>query len=187
MKQPDSRHHVASPARTTDEVRRLFHMKRALELAASCPSKPFGAIIVRSDTDEVVGEGFNRTIEDPILHAEIVAIHDCARQNPNVPWETLELFTTAEPCAMCQCAIAFARISFVYYGTSSAWLKERNWRQIDIRAEEVIRRTPWSKTIVVGGILATECNALFERARQCSGPTTVKSPLSSRTKPRKCS
>jgi tRNA(adenine34) deaminase len=36
------------------------------------------------------------------------------------------------------------------------------WQQIDIRAEEVARRTPFRQSRVIGGILAEECNALFE-------------------------
>ena len=39
------------------------------------------------------------------------------------------------------------------------------WRQIDIRAEEVARRTPFRNTRVIGGILEQECNALFEAAQ----------------------
>jgi tRNA(adenine34) deaminase len=39
------------------------------------------------------------------------------------------------------------------------------WRQIDIRAEKVARRTPFRNTRVIGGILEQECNALFEAAQ----------------------
>ena len=36
--------------------------------------------------------------------------------------------------------------------------------QIDIRAEEVAKRTPFRKCAIIGGILENECNALFRAA-----------------------
>jgi hypothetical protein len=44
------------------------------------------------------------------------------------------------------------------------------WRQIDILAEEVVRRSPsWSCTIV-GGVLEQECDALFAAAARNDQP-----------------
>jgi len=65
---------------------------------------------------------------------------------------------------MCQGAIEWAGIPTVYYGTSIPYLKASGWWQIDIRAEEVGRRTPFRHTRIVGGILERECNALFDAA-----------------------
>ena len=155
--------------KTSNQARQLLFMKHALKLAASSPKKPFGAVIVHTATNEILAEAVNLTDEDPILHAEIDVIHRCARLVPKVVWGSLELYTTAEPCAMCQCAIAFARIPFVCFGTSGEWLRERGWRQIGIGAEEVRRRTPWSVTTVIGGVLEAECNVLFEAARPYRG------------------
>ena len=61
--------------------------------------------------------------------------------------------------------IAWAGISAVYYGTSIRHLQDRGWNQIDIRADEVARRTPFRRISVVGGILESECDALFAAAR----------------------
>ena len=33
--------------------------------------------------------------------------------------------------------------------------------RIDIRAEEVIRRTPFRETRILGGVLEAECDSLF--------------------------
>lgn len=173
-----------NPAESSDYLSRkgqyerwVVYMRHALKIACSSPQKPFGAILVHTVTGEIISEGFNSTDEDPILHAEIAAIHNCARRTAKLPWQELELYTTAEPCAMCQCAIEFARIPFVCYGTSSSWLQQHGWRQIGIQAEEVIRRTSWSKTVIVGGILADECNALLEAARsQCKPSISTISP-----------
>jgi tRNA(Arg) A34 adenosine deaminase TadA len=67
---------------------------------------------------------------------------------------------------MCQSAIEWAGMATVYFGTSIPFLQEHGWRQIDIRAEEVARRTPFRNTKVISGILERECNALFEAANR---------------------
>lgn len=139
-------------------------MRRAITLAKQIPQLPFGAVIVQRATGEIVAEGFNRSSESPTFHGEIDAINRCAALHRAIDWSELDLYTTAEPCPMCQGAIEWAGIATVYYGTSIPYLKDRGWCQIDIRAEEVARRTPFRQTRVVGGILALECNQLFDAA-----------------------
>jgi tRNA(Arg) A34 adenosine deaminase TadA len=139
-------------------------MRRAIALVKQVPELPFGAVIVRRATGEIVAEGWNRSSESPTYHGEIDAINRCAAAHRSIDWTTVDLYTTAEPCPMCQGAIEWAGIATVYYGTSIPYLTERGWWQIDIRAEEVARRTPFRRTRIVGGILAAECNALFDAA-----------------------
>ncbi len=140
------------------------YMRRAIALAKKVPQLPFGAVIIRRETGEIVAEGFNRSSESPTFHGEIDAINRCAAAHSSIAWTELDLYTTAEPCPMCQSAIEWAGIATVYYGTSIPYLKDRGWWQIDIRAEEVARRTPFRQTRVVGGILESECNPLFDAA-----------------------
>jgi len=78
------------------------------------------------------------------------------------------LYTTAEPCPMCIGAILWSGIGTVVFGTSIRFLQRRGWRQIDIRAGEVVRRSPWTCEIA-GGVLERECNALFLAARRTRG------------------
>ena len=140
------------------------YMRRAIALAKQVPRLPFGAVIVQRATGEIVAEGFNRSSDSPTFHGEIDAINRCAAAHPSIDWTELDLYTTAEPCPMCQSAIEWAGIGTVYYGTSIPYLKDRGWPQIDIRAEEVARRTPFRHTRIVGGILESECNPLFDAA-----------------------
>ncbi len=140
------------------------YMRRAITMAQKVPELPFGAVIVRQITGEIVAEGFNRSSESPTFHGETDAINRCAAAHRSIDWAELDLYTTAEPCPMCQSAIEWAGISNVYYGTTIPYLQSRGWWQINIRAEEVARRTPFRQTKVVGGILEAECNALFEAA-----------------------
>ena len=76
----------------------------------------------------------------------------------------LVLYTTAEPCPMCQGAILWTGIEMVVFGTSICSLQKMGWRQIDILAEEVIRRSPAWRCTITGGVLEQECDALFALA-----------------------
>jgi tRNA(adenine34) deaminase len=78
--------------------------------------------------------------------------------------DKLALYTTAEPCPMCQAAILWTGIESVFYGTSIRSLQIMGWRQIDISAEEVVRRSPTWRCTITGGILEHECDALFAMA-----------------------
>lgn len=139
-------------------------MRQAITAAQRAPALPFGAVIVRRHTGQVVAVGVNRTGDSPTFHAEIDAINQCAATHPDIAWNELDLYATAEPCPMCQSAVEFAGIQNVHYGTSIPWLRARGWWQIDLRAEEVSRRAPGKGARVVGGVLEGECNALFETA-----------------------
>lgn len=140
------------------------YMGRAIELALQVPEFPFGAVIVRRATGEIVAEGYNRSALNPTWHGEIDAINRCAEDHRSADWSEFDLYTTAEPCPMCQGAIEWAGIGTVYYGTSIPYLQSRNWWQIEIRAEEVAAKTAFRKCRIVGGILEAECNALFDNA-----------------------
>jgi tRNA(adenine34) deaminase len=139
-------------------------MRQAIAAAQRAPALPFGAVLVRRHTGQVVAVGFNRTDDSPTFHAEIVAINTCAAEHPGIAWNELDLYATAEPCPMCQGAVEFAGIENVHYGTAIPWLQAHGWWQIDIRAAEVSRRAPGLGARVVGGVLESECNALFEAA-----------------------
>ena len=141
-----------------------FFMRKAIDLALQVPQLPFGAVIVNRATGEIVAEGFNKSALNPTFHGEMVAINHCAELHHPNDWSKFDLYTTAEPCSMCQSAIQWTGIAHVYYGTSIPYLKENNWQQINIRASEVIAQTNFRKTIIVGGILEAECNMLFDKA-----------------------
>ena len=141
-----------------------YFMRRAMALALKIPEFPFGAVIVRRETGEIVAEGFNQSVLNPVFHGEMVAINHCAELQHPADWSEFDLYTTAEPCAMCQSAIEWAGIACVYYGTSIPYLQKHNWWQINIRASEVIAQTAFRNSRIIGGILEAECNALFDNA-----------------------
>jgi len=140
------------------------YMSRAIELAGTVPEMPFGAVIVDRDTGGILSEGWNKTSVNPTWHGEIDAINTLASSGVCVKGKNVVLYTTAEPCPMCQGAILWTGIETVVFGTSIRSLQRWGWRQIDILAEEVVRRSPAWKCTLTGGVMEKECDALFEWA-----------------------
>ena len=130
-----------------------YFMRRAIELALKVPQFPFGAIIVKRDTGEIIAERFNQSTINPTFHGEMEVLDHCAQLQQHTEWNEFDLYTTAEPCPMCQSPIKWAGIARVCFGTSIPYLNTHNWQQINIRASEVIAQTAFRKTLNVGGIL----------------------------------
>lgn len=148
-------------------MRELDHeryMRRAIELTSNVPQLPFGAVLVDRDSGKIVAEGWNKSSHNPTWHGEIDAINNFVRSHSQAEGGNLALYTTAEPCPMCQGAILWSGITLVVYGTSIRFLIEHGWKQMDISAREVVERSPAWKCTVIGGVLEAECNALFEAA-----------------------
>lgn len=78
---------------------------------------PVGAIIVNSNTQEIIAASHNMsiTINDFTAHAEMVVLR-AASSNLNSRYLTdCDLYVTLEPCPMCAHAISLARIRNLYY------------------------------------------------------------------------
>ena len=92
----------------------IFEAQRALEH----DEVPIGCVIHHGPTNRIIGRGFNRreTNHDPTAHAEIMAIHEAAKELAD--WRLIEctLVVTLEPCPMCAGAIVNARIPRLVYG-----------------------------------------------------------------------
>ena len=140
------------------------HMRRAIQLAVNVPELPFGAVIVDRDTGTILSEGWNETSQNPMWHGEIDAINKLAATGVGIEGKNLALYTSAEPCPMCQAAILWSGIETVVFGTSIRSLQRMGWRQIDILAEEVVRRSPAWNCKLIGGVLEQVCDDLFQKA-----------------------
>jgi tRNA(Arg) A34 adenosine deaminase TadA len=145
-----------------------LYMRRAIELAEYVPQLPFGAVLVDNTSGKIVAEGWNQTVRGPLWHGEIDAIVRLSDRQNTVDWSGISLYSTAEPCPMCQGAILWAGIAQVVFGTSIQYLQQRGWRQIDVSAAELTRRTPFANCRLIGGVLVDECNALFDRAKSAN-------------------
>ncbi len=135
-------------------------MQLALELAAKASQQgdvPVGAIVLNSNGD-VVGRGFNtREVDnDPMNHAEIVAMREAALTSSSWRLGDHTLVVTLEPCTMCAGAAVQARVGRIVFGAfdekagavGSLWDVVRD-RRLPHRPE------------VVSGVLADECGAIL--------------------------
>lgn len=140
-------------------------MRKAIEVGRQNPAAPFGSVLVDSRTGEIVASGVNQMTANPTLHGEIAAINAYARRGL-VDWRELTLYTTAEPCCMCQGAILWAGIRTVVFGVSIAYLKSIGWNQIEIPAKEVVARSWDPGVCVIGDVCLAECQELFSNQRE---------------------
>src|SRR5262249_26022757 len=92
------------------ELDHATFLRRASAQAQHVPSLPCGGVLVRGPAGEVLAEGHNRTAASPTFHGEIDVIDRLAADQPGVDWASLVLYTTAEPCPMCQAAVEWAGI-----------------------------------------------------------------------------
>ena len=131
-------------------------MQQALLLAKEAANHgdvPVGAIIV-DEKGEVIGRGKNERVKnnDPLAHAEIMAIKDAASKLSNWRFDQLTLIATLEPCAMCAGAIAQSRFNRLVFGSFDEKVGAAGsiWDLIrDARALTQIE--------VVSGVLADDC------------------------------
>ncbi len=103
----------------------------------------------------------NNIHKHPTLRAEIVAIRNCTNRHQHVDWSHVTLYTTAEPCALCQSAIAQSNISRVVYGTSNQYLQQNHWPVIHVHTHQINRETSHYHGDIRGGVLAEKTNSLF--------------------------
>jgi tRNA(adenine34) deaminase len=157
-------HHLDELGTDMSDLNHEHYMRRAIELAANMPDQPFAAVIVDRSSGQIVAEGWNKSSINPTWYGEIDAINRLSELPVKPDPSRVVLYTTAEPCPMCQGAVLWSGIGAVVYGTSIRFLQSLGWRQIDILAEEVVRRSPAWRCTLVGGVLEQECNALFELA-----------------------
>ncbi len=96
-------------------------MRHALELArvaGQLGEVPVGCVVYDTASGRVLGEGFNRreSDNDPLAHAEILAIRAAATALLDWRLNACTLVVTLEPCSMCAGAIVNARLGRLVFG-----------------------------------------------------------------------
>ncbi len=137
------------------------YMRLAIEEARKNPAWPFGAVIVRPDTGEVMARGVNDSRVNPTLHGEIACMNDYVKRHGNLGWAPLMLYTTGEPCPMCMSALVWAGIGGVVFASSIDSIRRAGIEQINITARTVIEQAPFYNGALLGGVLATETDRMF--------------------------
>jgi tRNA(adenine34) deaminase len=136
-------------------------MSQALQLADQAQlhnDVPVGALVV-NQMGEIIGRGKNEREKsnDPLAHAELMAIRDAAKNLNSYRFDDLTLVVTLEPCAMCAGAIAQSRFSRLIFGAfdekagavGSVWDLIRDARAL-------------TKIEVVSGVLLDECAGILK-------------------------
>lgn len=142
-------------------------MRLAIEQGRKNPYYPYGAVIVRAATGELMAEGVNDARSNPTLHGEIVCLNDYVRRHGNRDWEQMVLYATCEPCPMCMTALIFARIGGVVFASSSFGAVAASVGEpIRLSAQDIVDATPFYKPMLLGGVLAAETDAMFSNRKR---------------------
>ena len=136
-------------------------MSNALQLADQAQlhnDVPVGALVV-NQMGEIIGRGKNEREKsnDPLAHAELIAIKDAAKNLNSYRFDDLTLVVTLEPCAMCAGAIAQSRFSRLVFGAfdekagavGSVWDLIRDPKAL-------------TKIEMVSGVLLDECAGILK-------------------------
>ncbi|HOI25113.1 MAG TPA: nucleoside deaminase [Caldisericia bacterium] len=132
-------------------------MSEAIQLCGEAQKKeevPIACVIVKDHV--VIGKGFNQTLsqQNPLAHAEMIAIEAASKNIHNWRLSSCDLFVTVEPCLMCLGAIILARIRAVYYGISNA--------EYGAWSSQKINQNLTLKTLIFHGILENQIEQIMK-------------------------
>jgi tRNA(adenine34) deaminase len=94
-------------------------MAEALKEAHKAAAKgevPVGAVVVKDGKVIARGHNLRETLQDPLAHAEAVAVRKAAKKLGSWRLEDCDVYVTLEPCPMCAGALSQARVRQVFYG-----------------------------------------------------------------------
>jgi tRNA(Arg) A34 adenosine deaminase TadA len=123
-----------------------------------------GVVIARGG--EPVYRGYNtiNSSMDVTGHAEIQALRAVSEGLSELDLSAHTLFCTLEPCAMCACACAWARISRIVYGAGKDDVPDRYFELNTLSCREILAHARVAIEIVPG-VLRERCVPLY-RDRQ---------------------
>jgi len=130
----------------------LIEARRAEQLG----EVPVGAVVVAGGV--VIGRGYNRreVDQDPLAHAEVLAIRAAASVSGSWRLGGASLFVTLEPCAMCGGALVLSRVERLIYGASDPKAGYCGSLGNVVQDSRLNHRLE-----VIGGVLKEECAGLL--------------------------
>lgn len=121
---------------------------------------PVGAVVVRGRQLIAKAGNMERALHDPTAHAEILAIRAVGKFLGRHKLQDCTVYTTLEPCPMCEAAMLQAEIPRVVSGGRTyQWIKNVRFNS--------------DKLAKVAPIMEPECRELFEQWLQESGRTEI--------------
>jgi len=124
--------------------------------AAACGETPVGAVLVVGGQVIAAAHNMRETWQDPVAHAELLAVRDASARLGRWRLEDATLYVTLEPCLMCAGALVLARIGRLVYGCrdpKAGALGSVYDVVRDGRLNHIYRITP--------GLLETECRLVL--------------------------
>ena len=116
---------------------------------------PIGCVIVKDNKIISRGHNIRETKNNPIGHAEIIAISKASKKLNSWRLNDCEIYITVEPCIMCSGAIIQSRIKTVYYGAKD-YKGGALGSSINVMDANGINHHPE----IIGGVLEQECSEL---------------------------
>ena len=129
-------------------------MKKAFSEALLAFDKgevPVGAVVVSNGKIIARAHNLSETLNDVTAHAEMQAITAAANLLGGKYLDACTLYVTLEPCVMCAGALGWAQIGKIVFG---AYDTRRGFKRY---ADKAVH----PKTVVMGGILETECSEIL--------------------------
>jgi guanine deaminase len=79
---------------------------------------PFGAVIVKDG--KILAKSHNMVLKkkDATCHAEINILRDASKKLKSYDLSSCEIYTTGQPCKMCEAALNWAKVKKVYFGNT---------------------------------------------------------------------
>ena len=104
-----------------------YFMKIALDLAKKSTIHdeiPVGCVLV-NDKNKIISYASNSVVKnhDPTSHAEILAIRKACKKLKTTKLLDFSIYTTLEPCVMCESVIINVGIKKIYFGAYSDNIK----------------------------------------------------------------
>ena len=140
-----------------DQVIRF--MKEAIKEAKKAElidEVPIGCVIVKDGKIISRGHNIRETKQNPIGHAEIVAITKASKKLKSWRLDGCDIYITLEPCIMCSGAIIQSRIKHIYFGAFDPKGGALG-SSIDVLKADNINHHP----DVTSGALKEECSSLL--------------------------
>eukprot|EP01132_Coremiostelium_polycephalum_P003171 gene3171-3970_t len=151
------------------------YMQIALDAIRQVPNGKFGAAIV-APNGTVACTGTNQGTKNRLFHGEIVAINNCSAIHGKNTWEGYTIYTTGEPCVMCQAGIMWTKFKRVVFGSYVSNIYcERCAAQLPV-GSNVINGLGYGinhYTEIIGGVMEKDCDALMTNVCGKGEPTTV--------------
>ena len=107
--------------RRDDAISDLDAMQRALDEAHAALDHldvPVGAVVVHAGAVIAARHNERELHNDPVAHAEILALRDAAGHLGQWRLDECTLYVTLEPCAMCAGAMVNARLGHLVYAAT---------------------------------------------------------------------